>query len=320
MVASSTTTRRVIFRHGLESRPVARQSAALAATLASLALLAPGPATDLETPETLVPVTLSGSRMRFNGCLAFDVHEGLSAPAEVVLRWSRPASRRDWLQGLFDRELGRFGDDLWNAWRETGGGLQAAATGMVLEATATTDTEDCEGDPLPVYDVRRVVAGYDTWDRRRLPRAIEPLSRGFDASSPTTEALLASASGARNATTIHVDGITDPSLGWPPWQLEGVVGASDEPGEHGFVDLQFSPPDLAPDAQATLRDMLLELGVTELDDLRGSRRTDVRREAIRRSLGSHYRYRGHLTGEVTLFRDVEAIYLTPVFIVTGLAQ
>ena len=53
------------------------------------------------------------------------------------------------------------------------------------------------------------------------------------------------------------------------------------------------------------------------DELSRNEREEVQDDISHRLRGGLYVYTGYLTGEVTQYRDTEALYLTPVFVVTG---
>jgi hypothetical protein len=209
-----------------------------------------------------------------------DVYAGPMQGETVYLRWTDPGSRTEWLQAEFDRYLERYHGDLWQAFADLGGGLRQATSGFMVEAYMSHNAMiSCDGLEMPVVDVVAVRGAYDLSSHRPLSQSFEPLSAaGFDTSDgDVADILRAGRDGADREVVLEVNGITDESLGCPPWAM--VSGRSVDfncSSRAGFVDLR-------------------ENG-----------------RAVSAHGGSR-RVRGHFTGEITLHRGSEAVFLTPVF-------
>lgn len=275
--------------------------------------LAPAPTAPVETVATV-----AGVRILINGCTALDVHEGPPDLDLLSLRWTRPASRSDWLQHEFDRALRPFEGDLWRAFVELGGGLRQTAGGVVVEARATDTVLACGSFELPVLDVEAVLGVYDVRDDRRLGEAARPLvAAGLDPGDPELGRLLqagrAAENGAGASLELPVEGVTDRTLGCPPWALIDASVDFDCGSTYGFVDVRYGSPDLEPTAEQALAFFLARLGLTDIDELGTTEAADLEERADRLARRGPYRYRGHFTGEITLYRTTEAVFLTPVF-------
>jgi hypothetical protein len=270
----------------------------------------------IEGPDLSRRHALAGVLIRINGCEALDVYHGPDGPTEILLQWTQPADRVDWLQSRFDGYLARWGDDAWQAWLDLGGGLTQSTRGMALHVYPTGRTERCETLELPVFDVA-AVAPWDVETGSPVSDAAIPRGAPFDPQSPAIAELLRSRSGRRELT-IQVRGTTDPSLGWPPWMLIGVGGeAPRSEVDYGFIELRFAQPEVQPVGGENVAAVLAARGVAHFDELPDGQRQAARREAQTLVRRGPFAFTGYLTGQVERFRDTEALYLTPVFVVTG---
>ena len=286
--------------------------------------LAPVSLGDVEPLEPVLPtgaaVTLAGTTVRINGCDVLDVYEGPEALSPAMLLWDRPSSRREWLQSQLDRAVARY-DDPWEAFVELGGGVRQTTSGFSVLARVTDRIQDCDGFLLPVLDVLEVHGAWDLDRHRPTSRAVEPLApEGLDVDDPELRRVLdaAESAGEEGSETlvIDVEGVTDLSLGCPPWALvESRSVTFNCAARRGFIDVQYADPELAPDADEILFGLLLERGEKYIDDVRGSTAERLRERADWAARRGPYRYEGRFTGEVSLHRGTEALFLTPVFVV-----
>jgi hypothetical protein len=270
----------------------------------------------IDGPDVSRPIAVAGIMIRINGCDALDVYHGPDGPTELFLDWTAPANRVEWLQTRFDAYLARWGDDAWQAWLDLGAGLVQSTSGMALHLYPTGRTQRCEERALPVYEVAAVAP----WDIDRgtpVSDAVMPRNPPFDPASGGVAEVLRARSGRREVT-IQVRGTTDPSLGWPPWMLIAVGGEGPRPGvDYGFVELRFEQPDLQPAVEADESAVLAAHGVAHFDELPQGQRRAARQAAQTHVRRGPFTYTGYFTGRIERFRDTEALYLTPVFVVTS---
>lgn len=269
-------------------------------------------------------VTLAGTRVRINGCNALDVYEGPAGLRTVSLRWRRPTSRSAWLQSEFDREVARFDGDLWRAFVELGGGLRQTASGIAVEARATGDVVECGSFELPVLRVDSVLGAFDPRDNQHLDDSAQPLAHGgLDSDDPELTRILQAAQAGRagrpEVIELSVEGVTDLSLGCPPWALVDSQSVTfDCASRWGFVELRYALPELEPSPKRELIGLLAREGFERLDEPSRSELRALEARAGWLARRGPYRYRGRFTGEVTTHRGTEALFLTPVFVVEGI--
>jgi hypothetical protein len=188
---------------------------------------------------------------------------------------------------------------------------------MALHVFPTGQAQACEHRDIPIYEVADI-APWDLDTGSPVAEAVAPRTEPFDPSHSAVARLYSGRNGRSEEMTVEIRGITDPSLGWPPWMVVGVGSEGAQRGvDYGFLDLRYASGDLEPDLGRQLDSVLTEYGVGSIDELSRGDRELVREEASLRVRRGPYRYTGHLTGEVTSYRDTEALYLTPVFMVTG---
>jgi hypothetical protein len=269
-------------------------------------------------------VRVAGVGILLNGCHVLDIREGPAGIGLLALEWTRPRSRTDWLQAQFDRVIAGFGDDLWRAFVELGGGLRQAASGIAVEARVTDTLIGCGSFDLPVLAVETVLGVYDVHEERPLRSASRPLGSGLDTAAPELarilEAGLAALGGGGSTLEVVVEGVTDRTLGCPPWALVSAEVDFNCGSRWGFVDVRYADPALEPSVETALGVLLERRGAASLAEVSRSQVAELRERADRLARRGPYRYRGRFTGEVTLHRGTEAVFLTPVFVVEAVVE
>ncbi|MCA9563074.1 MAG: hypothetical protein KC561_06275 [Myxococcales bacterium] len=217
-----------------------------------------------------------------------------------------------------DLGIDELGQDPWGSWLEVGPYYEIPPLGASVIGARNGQSDICNRERHARFEV---TDWHGLWDIENEELFVDPadlyrFSEGLDPDDDDVQALFQAGYGALQGSpttmTIEVEGTygqAEEDEFLPAWRLT-------EP-DLGFIEIEYSQPNLAPDEQELLEALLEDDEIDDFEELPEDEQAEYYEAVAQMARGSEFEYEGYLNGEVRFVREGGGLYVIPVFVVTA---